>query len=95
MGCDLDGMISRGLTEKLTFRKDTREVKKKAMLIPGGSIPDRRNSQCKGPEFGSMTGVCEEQQGGHWGWSGMKESRRECTRRGKVGPNHGVSCRSE
>lgn len=38
MGYDLERMISRGLTEKLTFRKDTWEVKKKAMLIPGGAF---------------------------------------------------------
>lgn len=49
-GMLLDWMISKGLTEKVTFDKDLKEVKEPAMLILGGNIPDRGNSQCKGPE---------------------------------------------
>lgn len=46
----LHRMVSRGLTEKMTFGKDQREVREPAILIPEGVTPDRRNSQCKGPE---------------------------------------------
>lgn len=43
-------MISKNLIEKVTFGKDLKEVREPAMLILGGNIPDRGNSQCKGPE---------------------------------------------
>lgn len=40
-----------------------------------------------------MAGMFEEQQGGQWGLSAMKESGRGCGQRLEAGPDHVGPCR--
>lgn len=94
-GMVLDWMISKGLTEKVTFGKDLKEVREPAMLILGGEHSRQREQSMHRSWGGSMSGVFEEWQGGQWGLSGMKESRRECSWRGEMGLDHGGPCRSQ